>query len=174
VLRLRLPLFLLAALSLGTVLAAAPPPPRPRPTPTPWPTTAPRKTPPRVFTNDDLEATKDKPAAVQNLTATGGETSYEHAPDTGEPAPEPTPPIEDQPTPEQVRIKQLEDDIVGLDAQAKQLLWQYLQSTDTDEILRLKAEQKGILDQLEAARQELANLRAGASQPTPEATSPPG
>jgi hypothetical protein len=179
VVRPRLPILVLASVFLAEVAVAQAPKPRPTPTPAARPSAPPRKAPPRVFTNDDLEATKDKPSAVQNLTATGGETAYDHAPESSpapEPAPTPDPNAPPPLTPEQERIQQLQNDIAGLDAQAKQLLWQQLQSTDTNEILRLKAEQQGVLDQLETARAELARLR-GEGPPataTPEPTREPG
>lgn len=160
----------------AAVLGAQPAKPRPSPTPTP----PARKAPPRVFTNDDLEESRKKPSAVQNLAATGGTTSYEHASEVAEPLVTPTPDPDEKPplSPEQERIEQLEKDIAALDAQAKQLLWQYLQSTDTNEILRLKAEQQGILDQLAASKAELARLREqGPATPAPvepNPTRPPG
>ena len=93
-----------------------------------------------------------------------------------------TPPEEpaqgdDTRTEEQRRIEEVEANVKALDAQAKELLWTYLQSTDTNEILRLKAEQQEVLDRLEAAKAELARLKGqatGSSGPTPEPTRPPG
>jgi hypothetical protein len=65
--------------------------------------------------------------------------------------------------------------VKALDEQANQLLWEYLQSTDTNEILRLKAEQKEVLDRLEAAKAELARLRGEAGVgPAPTPTRQPG
>jgi hypothetical protein len=179
VVRPRILILALASVPLAGGAVAQTPKPRPTPTPAARPSAPPRKAPPRVFTNDDLEATKDKPSAVQDLTATGGETAYEHAPENSaasEPAPTPNPNEPPPLTPEQERIQQLQNDIAGLDAQAKQLLWQQLQSTDTYEIMRLKTEQQGVLDQLETAKAELARLR-GEGPPataTPEPTREPG
>jgi hypothetical protein len=175
--------------SLALVLAAAlagwatagPEAPKPTPTPTPRssPTPSAKKpgdAPKRVFTNDDLEATKDKPSAVQDLSATGGATTMPaepvRPPDTpDEPAPEPT----DTRTEEERRLQEAEATVKALDEQANQLLWEYLQSTDTNEILRLKAEQKEVLDRLEAAKAELARLRGEAGVgPPPTPTRQPG
>jgi hypothetical protein len=49
-------------------------------------------------------------------------------------------------------VEQAETRVKDLDSQAQALLWQYLQSTDTYEILRLKAEQQEILDQIPDAK----------------------
>jgi hypothetical protein len=150
--------------------------------PTPKASPAASKTPtptpaPRVFTNDDLEAAKKKGGAVQDLKATGTEP-YEPEPPLEEPqlpTPEPTPELD----PAAQRIADLEAQIKTLDESAKALLWGYLQSTDTNEILRIKAEQQEILNQLDAARAELAQLKgeaAGAppAVPTATPTPPPG
>lgn len=66
---------------------------------------------------------------------------------------------------------QAEEHVKELDSQAQTLLWQYLQSTDTYEILRLKAEQQEILDQLpdakkaaEEATKALADFEREATQ----------
>ena len=75
------------------------------------------------------------------------------------------------------RIEEQEAQREGLDERAKELLWQYLQSTDTNEIIRLKAEQQEVLDQLEAAKAELARLRGeatGSRRPRPTPTRQPG
>ena len=50
------------------------------------------------------------------------------------------------------QVTQAQDHAKELDQQAQTLLWQYLQSTDTYEILRLKAEQQEILDQIPDAK----------------------
>jgi hypothetical protein len=81
-------------------------------------------------------------------------------------------------TEDERRIADAEANVKALDEQAKQLLWEYLQSTDTNEIMRLKAEQQQVLEQLEAAKAELARLKAtgeGApAGPTPTPTRLPG
>ena len=60
----------LSVLAVGASLAGAQAArPTPRPTPTPAPK---RKEPPRVFTNDDLEAARKRPSNVQDLSATPG------------------------------------------------------------------------------------------------------
>lgn len=170
-----LPFVLVASLS-GWVAAA---PDKPTPTPTPKATPSPKKpkdAPKRVFTNDDLEAGRDKPSKVQDASATGGATRWEEPPTPPpEPQPESTEPADTR-TEEQRRIDEVEAQVKGLDDQAKQLLWAYLQSTDTNEILRLKAEQQEVLDQLEVAKAELARLKgqAASGEPTPTPTPPPG
>ena len=70
-----------------------------------------------------------------------------------------------------------EKHVQDLESQAQALLWQYLQSTDTNEILRLKAEQQEILDQIpdakkaaEEAQKALADFEREAGQ----AGVPPG
>lgn len=127
----------------------------------------------KVFTNDDLEAGRDKPSSVQDLRATGGDPYQPPEPlqDVVTPSPTETP----EPDPQSQRITQLEADIQSLDATAKSLLWQFLQSGDTNEILRLKAEQAEILKQLEEAKVELARLKSeGGARPTPDTSpSPP-
>ena len=64
----------------------------------------------------------------------------------------------------------------ALDDQANQLLWLYLQSNDTNEILRMKAEQQEVLERLKEAKAELARLKgeAGAGGPAPTPTREPG
>lgn len=149
---------------------------QPRPpikTPKPPPTPRPKATP-RVFTNDDLEASKDK-GNVQDLQATGVEPYEPPEPiaDPPTPPPEPTP----EPDPRVQRIGELEKEIQTLDASAKAILWQYLQSGDSNEILRLKAEQQAMLERIEAAKAELAELKGeaiGPRLPTPTPTPPPG
>jgi hypothetical protein len=129
-----------------------------------------------VFTNDDLETARKKGGGVQDLRATGGEP-YEPpdaAPEVSAPPPEPTP----EPDPQAQRMRELEAEIKNLDEGAKALLWQYLQSTDTNEILRLKAEQQDVLNRLEEAKAELARLKGEATgpaaAPTATPTPPPG
>lgn len=144
----------------------------PTPKPSPTPTAAVAKPTPRVFTNDDLEAGKDKPSAVQDLKATGTEP-YEPPAEAPKPPPEETP----EPDPQAQRLAQAEARVKELDESAKALLWQYLQSTDSNEILRLKAEQQEILSELEAAKADLARLRGEAgtpAEPTATPTPPPG
>jgi hypothetical protein len=171
------PLVLAAALALVAPLAAAQ---APRPSPTPRPPARATTVPPkRVFTNDDLEESRKRPSAVQDLQAKEGTVGYEHADESSEPrpaqpTPEPTPSYEEQ---QQQQIAAAEEQVRQLDQRAKDLLWQYLQSTDTNEILRLKAEQQEVLNQLEAAKAELARLRGEAPAgggPPPEPTRQPG
>lgn len=167
--------FLLAAfLSPVAVDAADARKPSPTPTPTPAPKASPSVAKPatkRVFTNDDLEAGREKPSAVQDLSATGG-TPYE-------PARETLPDTQDQPLEDPAaaaarQIAEMEATIKALDDQANQLLWAYLQSTDTNEILRLKAEQKEVLDRKKEAEAELARMRGEAAEPAPTPTREPG
>jgi hypothetical protein len=168
-----LALSLLAAASLVAAQAA-------RPTPRPTPPPAKRKDPPRVFTNDDLEAARKKPSNVQDLSATPGTTESGYAtgggaaPDAPTPEPTPTPPsAEDE---QRAQIAAAEERVRSLDQRANEILWQYLRSTDTNEILALKAEQKQVLDELEAAKADLARLRGQqpSGAPTPEPTPIPG
>jgi hypothetical protein len=56
-------------------------------------------------------------------------------------------------------VTQAEERVKELDSQAQALLWEYLQSTDTNEILRLKAEQQAILDQIPEARKSVEEAR---------------
>lgn len=153
--------------------------------PSPRPTPAPKRkdgAPPRVFTNDDLEAARKKPSNVQDLTATqdsgstqgGYSTGVGTAP--GAPAAEPTPVAPSADDQLRQQIAAAEERVRALDGRAKELLWQTLQSTDTYEILRLKEEQKGVLDELEQAKAELARLRGEqpSGSPTPEPTPAPG
>jgi hypothetical protein len=135
------------------------------------------KGPPRVFTNDDLEQARKRPSAVQDLQAKDGTVGYEHAGSASVPDPQPTPP----PTPtfeeqQQGEIAAAEQRLRDLEARAKELLWQQLQSTDTYEIMRLKTEQQDILAQIETAKAELARLRGEGppSTATPEPTREPG
>ncbi|MET0553899.1 MAG: hypothetical protein ABW221_12725 [Vicinamibacteria bacterium] len=170
---------LIASLTLVPLIVAAQAPratPRPsakQPTPTPVP-------PKRVFTNDDLEEARKKPSAVQDLQAKEGTVGYEHAGEESpspsfQPTPEPTPTFEEQ---HQQEIAAAEEQIRQLDERAKELLWQYLQSNDTNEISRLKAEQQEVLNQLEAARADLARIKGEppppGGGPTPEPTRQPG
>ena len=133
---------------------------------------------PKVYTNDDLEATSERPSAVQNATAQGAPPPPPpREPSTrDETSPEPTPLSPSQEISEQDRrIKEAEENIKALDQAANALLWQYLQSTDTYEILRLKGEQQEILDQLEKAKAELARLKGESTgMPTATPTPPPG
>jgi len=177
----RRPLLLPAALALVAPIAAAQ---APRPSPTPRPAAKqPRATtvpPKRVFTNDDLDEARKRPSAVQDLQAKEGTVGYEHADGSTEPSPayqptpEPTQTFEEQ---QQQQIAAAEEQVRQLDARAKELLWQQLQSTDTYEIMRLKQEQQEVLNQLEAAKAELARVRGEApapGAPTPEPTRQPG
>ena len=150
---------------------ASSPKAKPAPTATPTPAAT-----PRVFTNDDLEAAKKKGGGTQDLTAKGAQP-YEPPPPLDEvelPTPTPEPGLD----PEAQRIADLETQIKNLDESAKAILWTYLQSNDTNEILRLKAEQQEILNQLDAAKAELAQLKGEATgrpvQPTATPTPPPG
>jgi hypothetical protein len=173
VLRFRLlPFALVALLSSWDSASAA----EPKPTPTPAAKKAKEKEKPkRVFTNDDLEATKDKPSAVQDLTATGmvrQDEPVRPAPQASEPEAPATP--EDPRSEEERRIDEVAATVKDLDDRANALLWQYLQSTDTYEIMRLKAEQQEVLDQLAAARAELARLKGEPVAPRAEPTRQPG
>ena len=56
-------------------------------------------------------------------------------------------------------VAEAERRVQELDSRAQELLWQYLQSTDTNEILSLKAEQQEILDQLPEARKAVDEAR---------------
>lgn len=171
-----LPFVVVASLS-GWVMAA-PVEPKATPTPAPKATPSAKKTPKRAFTNDDLEAGREKPSPVQDLSATGATMPPPYEPAVTQ---ENTPPEEaaqggDTPT-DAARIEEAEANVKALDAQAKELLWAYLQSTDSNEILRLKAEQQEVLDRLEAAKADLARLKGqatGSSGPAPEPTRPPG
>ena len=172
-------LSLLLAVSLSPAAAVAAEARKPKPTPTPTPTPAPKAspsapqpkgTPKRVFTNDDLEAGREKPSNVQDLSATGSTPYYEppqeHPQDSQDQPiapPDPGAALAQQ-------IAEMEATIKSLDDQANQLLWTYLQSTDTNEILRLKAEQKEVLDRKKEMEAELARLKSGAGPeagPTP-------
>jgi hypothetical protein len=69
------------------------------------------------------------------------------------------------------QVTQAEEHAKDLDSRAQTLLWQYLQSTDTNEILSLKAEQQEVLDQLpdakkavEEAQKALADFEREATQ----------
>jgi hypothetical protein len=153
--------------------------------PTPRPTAVPKRkdgAPPRVFTNDDLEAARKKPSNVQDLSATqdGGATEGGYATGVGR-APE-APAAEPTPTPpsaeDQLRqqIAATEERLKSLDERAKQLLWQILQSTETNQILSLKADQQQVLEEIESVKLELARLRGEQppAAPTPEPTPIPG
>ena len=56
-------------------------------------------------------------------------------------------------------VAEAERRVQELDSRAQELLWQYLQSTDTNEILSLKAEQQEVLDQLPEARKAVDEAR---------------
>lgn len=163
----------LLVVAMAFAAAAATPRPTPTPKPSPRPSAKPSATP-RVFTNEDLEAGRDKPSAVQDLRATGGEpyTPSEPLQDVVAPSATETP----EPDPRTQRLTDLENEIKSLDESAKALLWQYLQSGDTNEILRLKAEQEAVLTRLEEAKKELAQLRSEGPVSTPQSppTPPPG
>lgn len=174
--RTRLSVFSFSLLALGSMAAwgraAQPAKPTPTPTSKPSPTPAASATP-RVFTNDDLEAAKKKGGGVQDLRATGVEP-YEPPEPLQDPQPLPDAQPTPEPDPQAERIAYLESQIKILDDAAKQLLWGYLGSTDTNEILRLKSQQQEILTQIDALKAELAELRgqstgrpAGAATPTP-------
>jgi hypothetical protein len=85
------------------------------------------------------------------------------------------PAAEDPRADEARRIQEAEEQVKALDDQANQLLWLYLGSTDTNEILRLKAEQQEVLDRLKAAKADLARLKgeAGSDTPLPTPTRQP-
>lgn len=159
-------LVLLLSASGGIELADAADKPKPTATPTATPgARKPKEAPKRVFTNDDLEAGRDKPSAVQDLSATGMPPApYE--PMDAQPARD-EPAAEDPRADEARRIQEAEEQVKALDDQANQLLWLYLGSTDTNEILRLKAEQQEVLDRLKAAKADLARLKGEASSDTP-------
>lgn len=172
-------ILLLAPLLTWGQASKATPTPKPSPTPRATATAAGKpsaKGTPRVFTNDDLEADKDK-SKVQDLRATGGEPYEPPEPlaDVPKPLEEPTP----EPDPKLARVTELEREIQTLDASAKAILWQYLQSNDSNEIMRLKAEQQEMLNRIEEAKAELAQLKGEAASgtprlPTPTPTPPPG
>jgi hypothetical protein len=176
-------LFLTAsALALfAPIVAAQSPAPSPRPRADAGKPKATPVPPKRVFTNDDLEEGRKKPSAVQDLQAKEGTgVGYEHAREdapspSSEPTPEPAPSVEEQ---QQQQVAAAEEQVRQLDERAKELLWQYLQSNDTNEINRLKAEQQGVLNQLEAAKADLARIKGEppppGSGPAPEPTRPPG
>ena len=73
-----------------------------------------------------------------------------------------------------MRLKEAEDNVKSLEQTANALLWQYLQSGDSNEIMRLKAEQQGVLEQLEQAKAELARIKAEDGSPAAAPTPPPG
>ncbi|HET9315965.1 MAG TPA: hypothetical protein VFQ51_10265 [Vicinamibacteria bacterium] len=166
---------LLLSLSGSVPSAAAADKPKPTATPTATPAAQkPQGTSKRVFTNDDLEAGRDKPSAVQDLSATGVAPAPDEPMDAEPARDEPAP--EDPGADQARRIKEAEEQVKALDDQANQLLWLYLGSTDTNEILRLKAEQQEVLDRLKAAKADLARLKgeAGSDGPAPTPTPPPG
>jgi hypothetical protein len=171
---------LLLSLSGWTPAAAQAAKPKPKPTPTPAPTATPeakkpKDAPKRVFTNDDLEAFREKPSAVQDLSAVGMPPPPIEPVSGSEPAQD-APPPEDARTEQQRRIEEAEAEVKALDDQANQLLWLYLQSSDTNEILRLKAEQQEVLDRLKQTKADLARLKgeAGSDAPAPTPTRQPG
>jgi hypothetical protein len=161
--------------SAALVVAASSSDAQPAPKPTPRPTAAAGAKPkekPRVFTNDDLEAARKKPSNVQDLTATGGESA----------APENPPPFNETariesaqaaPDAQATQIAEAESNVKSLDQQAKEMLWRILQSTDQNEILRLKAEQQEVLNQLEAAKADLARLKGEQGSSDPPSDGPP-
>jgi hypothetical protein len=57
------------------------------------------------------------------------------------------------------QLAEAEAHVKDMDSQAQALLWQYLQSTDTYEILRLKAEQQEIFDQIPDAKKAVEDAR---------------
>lgn len=133
---------------------------------------------PRVYTNDDLEAARKSGAPVQDLKAVGGELDYPSSDPSSRTAVESSEGLESPPPPDatEERIRTLEQQAKDLDDQAKQLLWAYLQSTDTNEILQLKAQQQEVINQLEATKAEIARLRGDPNAPPapPPPTPPPG
>jgi hypothetical protein len=171
---------IVSALALAAPIVAQAQAARPSPSPAAAKPKATPVPPKRVFTNEDLEEGRKKPSAVQDLQAKGGTVGYVHAnesaPSAGPaPTPEPTPTYEEQ---LQQQIAAAEQRVRDLDARAKELLWQYLQSTDTSEINRLKAEQQEVLNELEAAKADLARIKGEPPPPgggsAPEPTRQPG
>jgi hypothetical protein len=160
-----------AALVVAAVSSDAQPAPKPTPRPTAAAGAKPKEKP-RVFTNDDLEAARKKPSNVQDLTATGGEA---YTPPERPPAYDETPRTESvQPADARAtQIAEAESNVKSLDQQAKEMLWRILQSTDQNEILRLKAEQQEVLNQLEAARADLARLKGEQGSSDPPSDGPP-
>jgi hypothetical protein len=174
-----LPLVLILSLSGWASAATEAGKPKATPTPTPAPTATPaakkpKAAPKRAFTNDDLEAFRDKPSAVQDLSATGMPPPPDEPLASSESAQDAIPP-DDPRTDQEKRIQEAEGMVKALDDQANQILWLYLQSNDTNEILRLKAEQQEVLERLKEAKAELARLKGeGGDAPAPSPTRPPG
>jgi hypothetical protein len=172
----RLAALVLSLLGAASLVAAQAARPTPRPTPPPKR----KEGPPRVFTNDDLEAARKRPSNVQDLSATSGTTDSGYAagasraPEAPTPVPTPAPPSAEEEQRQQIAAA--EERVKALDQRAKEILWQYLRSDDTNEILALKAEQKQVMDELESAKAELARLRGEqpSGTPTPEPTPIPG
>ncbi|HWX23961.1 MAG TPA: hypothetical protein VN083_02925 [Vicinamibacteria bacterium] len=115
---------------------------------------------PKVYTNEDLRS--GKPKGTKEGSSGASEPS----------APQPLEPESTRRRPnagseaEQIwrekgkaahdTLKQAEERLASLDSQASRLLGQRIQSTDTNEILRLAAEQQGVLDEMERTKQEIA------------------
>jgi len=98
--------------------------------------------------------------ADENATSSGGDPLAGPPPGWGERAQT----LRDDVSSAEAKVKDLE-------SQAQSLLWQYLQSTDTNEILRLKADQQDIIDQIpdakkavEAAQKALEDFLKEAAQ----------
>lgn len=166
----------LAALLLGLVAGLAAPSLAQRPSPSPSPK---EETP--TYTGDDLDrlagrtpgedATKPSPSPppppdVPRVNENEAATSVPDLPVVrareGNDAEGPEPALGSWAERAQAlreRAKQAEDHVKDLDSQAQTLLWQYLQSTDTYEILRLKAEQQEILDQIPDAKKAVEDAQ---------------
>jgi hypothetical protein len=130
-------------------------------------------TPPKSYTNDDLRKPDE---AASPAPPKAGAARKQAATPAPPPPPEPPPPapVDTRSTAEQLdegswreraaqrraAVKGLEEQVKELDAEAGRLLWQSLQSTDTNEIMALRAQQQEVLTSLEAARKALVEAKA--------------
>ena len=111
----------------------------------------------QTYTNDDLDHGVKKSASPS--PAPPAQTAS-----TNEAPPLPSPNKEEaswRSRAESARngVKQAESKVASLEAQAQDLLTKRLLSTDTNEILRLSAEQKDVLDQIGPAKEEVETAK---------------
>jgi hypothetical protein len=146
-----------------------------------------QKEPAKAYTNDDLAhgqtTKKDKTAEGEN-TAAAAFTPESSAPN-GRRAEASSAEKTWRARAQSARdaVKAAEGKVTSLDDQAKLLLTRRIQSTDTNEILRLMSEQRDVLDQIETAKHDVeaaqkaledfmqsaraANIPAGWLEPPP-------
>jgi hypothetical protein len=153
--------------------------PRARVSPSPSPQASPA---PRVFTDEDLPGSAEAARKAREKAAEQGPGKAQPSPAaSATPTPEPTPAVEteEERAVEQDRVRRVQEEsswrqrmnevrsiltatrskITDLEERAERLAGEILMSTDTNQILRLRAEQRTVQEGIESAKADVVKAQ---------------